>query len=119
VGLYPTSTGAPGGKETGQGVSHYIIEGGPYDVAFAKLAATGFALNWQSLTMTEERKKKAASKTKYTCPECGANAWAKPDTSLICGSCFEAEDEDEDGNPVVRVMVAEERDEDQEQQEAA
>ena len=36
------------------------------------------------------RRKKAASKTKYTCPGCEANAWAKPGTSLICGDCSEA-----------------------------
>ena len=39
------------------------------------------------------KQKKAASKTKYTCPTCGANAWAKPDTQLICGACYEQEEE--------------------------
>jgi hypothetical protein len=32
-------------------------------------------------------KKQAASKTKYTCPDCELNAWAKPDVSLLCGDC--------------------------------
>jgi hypothetical protein len=27
------------------------------------------------------------NKVKYTCAECGQNAWAKPDASLICGVC--------------------------------
>ncbi len=35
------------------------------------------------------RPKKAASKTKYTCPSCRANAWAKPDARLVCGDCAE------------------------------
>lgn len=35
------------------------------------------------------RLKKAASKTKYVCPECGHNAWAKLDAQLICGECYE------------------------------
>ncbi len=35
----------------------------------------------------ETREKKAASKTKYTCPGCGANAWAKPKTGLGCTDC--------------------------------
>jgi hypothetical protein len=26
-----------------------------------------------------------ASKTKFTCPKCGANAWAKPSMKLVCG----------------------------------
>jgi predicted RNA-binding Zn-ribbon protein involved in translation (DUF1610 family) len=30
-----------------------------------------------------------ASKTKFTCPECGQNVWGKPDTLLICGACYE------------------------------
>ncbi len=93
VGLYPSTTGEPGGKETGQSVTHYIIEGGSYDRAYAKLAATGFQLNWQSQPFDIERKKKTASKTKYTCALCGTNAWAKPDTGLICGACY-AEDGD-------------------------
>ena len=35
VGLYPSSTGQPGGRQTGQQVSHFIVEGGAFDVAFA------------------------------------------------------------------------------------
>jgi len=31
--------------------------------------------------------KKRSSKTKYTCPACGLNAWAKPEAKLICGEC--------------------------------
>jgi hypothetical protein len=33
------------------------------------------------------RERKAASKTRYTCPGCAANAWAKPGTWLACGAC--------------------------------
>ena len=95
VGLYPSTTGEPGGKEVGQSVTHYIVPGGAYAQAYAKLAATGFQLSWQSLPFGDERKKKAKSKTKYTCETCGANAWAKPQTLLMCGDCFErSEDAD-------------------------
>jgi hypothetical protein len=27
--------------------------------------------------------------SKFACPECGQNAWGKPDTQLICGACYE------------------------------
>src|SRR5262245_36708868 len=37
IGLQPSSTGAPGGKETGAKVSHYIIEGAAFAQAFARL----------------------------------------------------------------------------------
>jgi len=30
VGLMPSNTGKPGGKQTGQTVSHYIVTGGPF-----------------------------------------------------------------------------------------
>jgi predicted SprT family Zn-dependent metalloprotease len=89
IGLQPSTTGAPGGKETGQSVTHYILPGGPYAKAYARLQATGFQLHWQSAPQGEQAKAKKASKTKYTCPECGQNAWAKPDTALICGDCYE------------------------------
>jgi hypothetical protein len=35
VGLMPSSTGKPGGKRTGQKVSHYILADGPFARAFA------------------------------------------------------------------------------------
>ena len=48
VGLYPSDTHEPGGKETGQRMGHYVIEGGLFAVAFAKLQATGFRLRWHN-----------------------------------------------------------------------
>ena len=88
VGLMPSDTGAAGGKQTGQSVSHYIMVGGLYDQAVEALLATGFRLNWQSLT-PERQESKAKSKTKFTCPSCGQNAWAKPEAALVCGDCGE------------------------------
>ena len=90
VGLVPSATGEPGGKETGQRMTHYIEEGGHFAVACAELVGGGFAIpyieRW-SEGGARTRKVKAASKTKYTCPDCGANAWAKPDMHLVCGEC--------------------------------
>src|SRR5437764_10852005 len=83
IGLQPSSTGEPGGKETGQTVSHYSIPGGRYGKAYAKLALQGFALHWQSAPVSGEGRAKKSSKTKFTCPECGQNAWAKPGARLI------------------------------------
>jgi predicted SprT family Zn-dependent metalloprotease len=91
VGLIPSTTGAPGGKETGQKVSHYMLAGGAFVMACGKLVEQGFAVRYVELWGDPEaRKKKAASKTKYTCPECGMNAWGKPAINLICGHCDEA-----------------------------
>ena len=100
VGLQPTTTGRPGGQEIGQSVTHYILPGGAYATAYAKLQATGFQLHWESTPEGEQAAAKKASKTKFTCPECGQNAWAKADALLICGECYE------DGKGDLRPMVA-------------
>jgi hypothetical protein len=68
IGLHPSATGEPGGKETGQSVTHYIVPEGPYATAFAKLKADGFRLHWQSAPEGKHAKAKRASKTKFTCP---------------------------------------------------
>jgi hypothetical protein len=71
VGLVASDTGAPGGREVGQQVSHYIEEGGAFARACAELVAQGFDPLYVEL-WTEggeaTRRKKAVSKTKYTCP---------------------------------------------------
>mgnify|MGYP001613623529 CR=1 FL=1 len=41
VGLYPSDTGKPAGKETGQSVSHYIIEDGAFTSVFHVICAIG------------------------------------------------------------------------------
>jgi hypothetical protein len=91
IGLMPSDTGEPGGKHTGQGMSHYIIDGGPFDLAAEALLKSGFCLNWQSAAVELQAGKgtKERSKTKYSCPSCGQNAWAKPDSALVCGECME------------------------------
>jgi predicted SprT family Zn-dependent metalloprotease len=92
VGLIPSDTGAAGGREVGQKVSHYIEAYGAFHRACAELMAHGFdALYVERWSEGDaaKRKKKTASKTKYTCPTCAVNAWAKPQTSLICGDCRE------------------------------
>jgi len=94
IGLQPSTTGEPGGKETGQSVTHYILPAGAYANAYARLKATGFQLHWQSAPQGKQARAKKASKTKYTCPDCGQNAWAKPDTALICGDCYDEGDGD-------------------------
>jgi hypothetical protein len=92
VGLYPSSTGRPGGKETGSRVSHYILPAGLYATAFVKLQETGFKLHWQSSQPSKEGERSNRSKTKFTCPACGQNAWAKPDAMLGCYACGESYD---------------------------
>ncbi|HWG06716.1 MAG TPA: hypothetical protein VG271_17030 [Beijerinckiaceae bacterium] len=98
VGLIPSDTGAPGGKEVGRRASH-IEAGGRFERACADLAKRGFDPLYVELWSEGGKKihkKKAASKRRYTCPECETNAWATPNIHLISGDCdarMVAEDE--------------------------
>jgi ribosomal protein L37AE/L43A len=93
IGLMPSDTGQPGGKETGQKVTHYVEPQGRFEQACTTFLATGTAFLYHDRagegTAAVTRKKKAASKTKYSCPGCDLNAWAKPDANLWCGDCQE------------------------------
>lgn len=83
IGLEPSSTGKPDGKRTGQKMSGYIIPG-PFETSAKGLLLTGFRLNWES---PDGKKKSSQSKSKFTCPDCRLNAWAKPTASLACFDC--------------------------------
>jgi predicted SprT family Zn-dependent metalloprotease len=86
IGLQPSSTGMPGGRETGQRMSHYLIPGGAFEQVYDKLAASGWKLNLESAHRPGQQKG-PSSKTKFTCSECGQNVWGKPDTSVDCHEC--------------------------------
>lgn len=112
VGLIPSNTGKPGGKETGQQMTHYIEERGPYQRAFEKMPE-GYILPFTSLDRElmksliegssgssgsggdeNERTKRlrklhppSRKKTKYSCPGCKANVWGKPDLKIRCVEC--------------------------------
>lgn len=90
VGLMPSTTGEKGGKRTGQKVTHYIEVGGLFAKSYVKLAKKNLdLLKWQGNgnTDTKAKRKSRASKTKFSCPSCGQNAWGKPDLSIKCLPC--------------------------------
>ncbi len=98
IGLCPSDTGKLGGKRTGQHMSHYVIEGGAYAQACAELINQGFVISWRDRAREDAPGKtpgKAGVRTKYTCPDCGLNAWAKSDVVLLCGACEVALEPDE------------------------
>lgn len=102
VGLIPSDTGTEGGKKTGQRMTHYIEEGGAFEVAAKVLLSDGFTIPWKALTGDEATaKKKKASKTRYNCSNCGINAWGKPELNIVCGNCdlkMEPETSEEEEN---------------------
>jgi hypothetical protein len=96
IGLVPSDTGKPGGKQTGERVSHFIREGGPFDRACREFLARDTTLLYQDSAYgvraddegaVRERERKTASKTRYSCLRTGLNAWAKPGVRLLCGCC--------------------------------
>jgi predicted SprT family Zn-dependent metalloprotease len=91
VGLIPSDTGESGGKETGQTMSHSVEKRGRFERTCAELMKRRIGSLYVERWRDDEtlREKKAASKTRYTCPECRTNAWAKPNVHLICGECPE------------------------------
>jgi hypothetical protein len=92
IGLIPSDTGKAGGKQTGQHMSHYIAPGGRFDQAANELIEKGFVVAYVEQTSREQeliKLKKRQSKTRYKCPACRQNAWAKPGANLICGDCHE------------------------------
>jgi len=98
IGLYPSNTGEPGGRETGYQMTHYIVDGGPFDEACRAFLGSGFQLRWlenatpqqtfpPTTTTAVKGKTDTSNRWKYTCPRCAFNAWAKPQAHLICGMC--------------------------------
>lgn len=91
IGLIPSKTGLPGGKQTGQSMGHYVDVAGRFAAALQKMPAT-IKLPWTTgvLVITEDdgEKEKSRNKIKYTCGGgCGANAWGKPGLRIMCCEC--------------------------------
>jgi hypothetical protein len=78
VGLCPTHTGRPGGRQTGQSMTHLIVEGGAFDKAWKALVATGWRL----------RGSPPAGARRFVCARCGQAATGEPRARLMCGACL-------------------------------
>jgi predicted SprT family Zn-dependent metalloprotease len=103
VGLLPTATGAIGGKQTGQKMTHLILPHGDFALVAAKLQTTYPAIFYHDRESDDQNantsKKKVASRTKYICPGCGLKAWAKQQAAFFCATCqkpMEAENRSEE-----------------------
>ena len=89
VGLMPSNTGQPGGKRTGQKVTHYPIPNGPFAQAFAAMPKE-LLIPWLCREVEGNGgAKRNANKVKYTCPSCGSNVWGKAGLLIVCGECEE------------------------------
>ncbi len=86
VGLYPSNTGAEGGKETGQQMTHYIVKDGAFEKAFAE-----WEKQYAGVTLFHDviraAKKGKNTKIKYVCGGCDSKVWGKPGLSIGCEEC--------------------------------
>lgn len=96
IGLMPSDTGAPGGKKTGQRMTHYIITDGLFERAYQVIQDESFedmvlpyipAFREAILTKTGAKSKNGV-KIKYTC-SCGNNVWGKSGMNITCDDCGE------------------------------
>jgi len=117
VGLMPSNTGEPGGRQTGQQMADYPINNGNFQQAFDKMPADllfpfkssneylelithliataegdTIMLDGATIPIAEipliPSPPKRRNKVKYTCYKCGANAWGKPELEITCGNCL-------------------------------
>ena len=111
IGLMPSDTGKPGGKTTGQAMTHYIIDGGKYEEQFNKMPSR-YILPFTSLEgdimkslltgaegkdpeggsvgvslKVQKLRPRSQNKVKYSCPSCKANLWGKPELHVKCMDC--------------------------------
>jgi hypothetical protein len=81
---------------TGQRMSHYISATGLFAEVIDDLIRKGFRLNWESSLpaavpgVLRTKKMRDRSKIKFSCQDCGLNAWAKERARLDCGVCHSA-----------------------------
>lgn len=102
IGLMPSSTGAEGGKKTGHKMSHYIVDGGPFDQVCSDLLKTGFNFPYLGESNgagggSEKKPKKASTRATLVCPGCEIKASvASLEVKLTCTECqVEMIDKDE------------------------
>lgn len=117
VGLMPSNTGEPGGRQTGQQMSDYPIKAGVFQEAFDKMpkdllfpfkssneylelisqllataVGTTIIIDGETIPIAEipliPSPPKKRNKVKYTCFRCGANAWGKPELEIVCANCL-------------------------------
>lgn len=99
IGLMPSDTGKPGGKKTGFRVSHYVIEGGPFDIACRELLLTYFEIPWADnpahidalaacpTGQTSEDLTPKSTRARFICQQCDLKAWSRYSAKLDCGKC--------------------------------
>lgn len=88
IGLQASSTGEPGGKTTGQRMSHYILEGEKFEKVAGAFLLSGEKIQWNSSKSEVSTKDRKKTREKFVCTQCLQNAQAKKTAKLVCGTCM-------------------------------
>jgi hypothetical protein len=83
IGLIPSATGLPGGKQTGQGVRHFIEKNGRFEQAFRKMPSA-YLWPFRPSTFEGQKVRGYSGKEMYRCPGCGTKIWGKKGLGLLC-----------------------------------
>lgn len=108
IGLIPSHTGEPGGRRTGQAMTHYIDEDGDFLRATVRLVDEGWQVPYMDIPELEAKKKN--NRPKYVCPECGNQVWGKSGLKIECLDCdktFDEEKPEPDSEPAPEPEVGE------------
>lgn len=106
-GLVPSHNGLPGGKRTGQSMTHFIDAKGRFAEVYAALGDGGFLPFREAKEPPtpaaaegeegegEEEAKPATDKKKrcYVCSSCGGKVWGKPGMVLWCAGTTKLDDD--------------------------
>lgn len=88
VGLIPSETGEPGGRKTGQKITHYIGLSGRFHKAFDSMPKE-YLIPWRSGRPAPSKGTTKNNKTKYLCGKCGSALWGKDSLQVLCLECGE------------------------------
>lgn len=99
VGLMPSNTGKPGGKQTGQQMMDYPIPGGPFlQMCKELIEEHGFCIPYWDRACVKAQVpaenngiefvfEPDKSKQKYSCTSCRISVWGKGGLRIMCVDC--------------------------------
>jgi predicted SprT family Zn-dependent metalloprotease len=99
VGLICSDTGMPGGKQTGDRITHYITPNGPFEQFFDAMPKE-YLIPFKShehtrlfrngggcIRVDTDNNLDSKNKVKFMCLNCGCAAWGKPALHISCDDC--------------------------------
>jgi hypothetical protein len=84
IGLIPSATGSPGGRQTGRGIKPCIEEKGQFEQAFREMPVD-FFLPFRPSAFEGKKRNGYSIKVMYRCTGCGAKVWGKGGLEIFCG----------------------------------